>query len=195
MRAIENFLRAIDDHWVASNVRIRLHVIGSAALMLQADYERGTTDSDLLETAELDDDTKSRLRRLAGRNSRLHVRHGMYLQIVHGAIPFLPQQPNWRPVKQLENLVHFEVVALDVVDVVVSKLKRFDARDAVDIRAMINQGLVSHGDLVARFNQAVEWFKFDARAEDLPRYCKNLNRVERDLLGVVETEFDLTWIR
>jgi hypothetical protein len=42
-------------------------------------------------------------------------------------------------------------LALDVVDVAVSKLKRFHANDQADIGAMIARGLVSHERLVERF--------------------------------------------
>lgn len=37
---------------------------------------------------------------------------------------------------------------------------------------------------------------YDARADDVPTYCANLNRVERDFLAVDETEIELpSWIR
>jgi hypothetical protein len=196
MRAIEDFLREIDARWEpATTRRMPLRIIGAAALMLQADYERATTDSDVLESADLDRHTQSQLLRLAGPDSALQTRHGMYIQIVQSGIPFLPQVPNWRAVTILEDLVHFEVMVLDVVDVVVSKLKRFHLRDQEHIAAMIDRRLVAHDVLVDRFGQAVEWFKWDARAEEVPKYCENLNQVERDLLGVDETEFDLSWIR
>jgi len=196
MRAIEEFLREVDARWEpAAARRIPLRIIGAAALMLQADYERATTDSDVLESAELDRDTQRQLLSLAGPESPVQTRHGMYVQIVQSGIPFLPQVPNWRAVANLGDLVHFEVVALDIVDVVVSKLKRFKPRDEEHIAAMIERGLVPHDVLVDRFGLAVEWFKWDARAEEVPNYCANLNRVERDLLGVDETAFDLSWIR
>jgi hypothetical protein len=196
MRAIEEFLREIDARWKpASTQSIPLRIIGAAALMLQSDYERATTDSDVLETADLDKDTQRQLLRLAGPESSLQKRHGMYIQIVRSGIPFLPQVPKWRTVISFKDLGHFEVLVLDVVDVVVSKLKRFHPRDEEHIAAMIDRGLVPHDVLVDRFGEAVEWFKLDARAEEVPRYCANLNRVERDLFGADETEFDLSWIR
>jgi hypothetical protein len=41
----------------------------------------------------------------------------------------------------------------------------------------------------------VDVFSCDARAEDLPRYVRNLQEVERDMLGVNESEIDLPgWI-
>jgi hypothetical protein len=60
---------------------------------------------------------------------------------------------------------------------------------------MIDRGLVPHHDLVARFQQAVDRFSADARAEDLPRYVTSFHQVERDMLGVAETVIDLPdWI-
>jgi hypothetical protein len=196
MRAIEEFLREIDARWeLTTTHRVPLRIIGATAQMLQADYERATTDSDVLETADLSRETQDRLLHLAGPESPLRTRHGMYIQIVQSGIPFLPQVPNWRTVPSLDDLVHFEVLVLDIVDVVVSKLKRFHPRDEEHIAAMIDRRLVPHDVLVERFRDAVEWFKLDARAEEVPKYCANLNRVERDLFGADETEFDLSWIR
>ena len=94
--------------------------------------------------------------------------------------------------RRLEKL---ELFVLDVVDVVVSKLKPFRANDQSDIDAMIKRGLVPHESLLERFRAAVDEFSGDARASDLPQYIKHLHRVERDMLGVDETEIDLpSWI-
>ena len=78
---------------------------------------------------------------------------------------------------------------------VVSKLKRFHPNDLGDVEAMIDLDLVPHDKLLERFRSAVDSFAMDARAPDLPKYLQNLNRVERDLMGVEETEIDLPeWI-
>jgi hypothetical protein len=91
------FLTELDRLWgPLPSRKLRLSVIGSAALMLQADYERGAKDSDLLETAALDPLTRERLLLLAGPGTKLHARHRMYLEIVSSGFPFLPQQPRWR---------------------------------------------------------------------------------------------------
>lgn len=52
------------------------------------------------------------------------------------------------------NLKHFRIEVLDVVDVVVSKLARYNANDAQDIDAMITRGLVPHGLLIERCETA-----------------------------------------
>ncbi len=111
-------------------------------------------------------------------------------------MPFLPQAPAWHTLVDLNaSLGHFELAVLDVVDVVVSKLKRLNANDLSDIAAMADQELVPHATLVRRFREAVDFFSTDARASDLPKYVNNLHRVERDLLGVTETEIELpSWI-
>jgi hypothetical protein len=83
------------------------------------------------------------------------------------------------------------VRALDVVDVVVSKLRRFSADDEGDVRAMSGLGLLGHKRLVKRFGEAIDHFQLDARAEELPGIIKNLNKVERDYLRAVPSKFDL----
>lgn len=55
---VEAFLQAIDVSWRASRKDcIRLHIIGSTALMLQTTMTRGTKDSDVLE-AQLGEDAR-----------------------------------------------------------------------------------------------------------------------------------------
>lgn len=76
-----------------------------------------------------------------------------------------------------------------------SKLKRFNANDRDDIRAMVERGLVPHGALVARFEEAIDANVMDARAEDFPRYVRNLNAVERDDFFLPPTTIELpSWI-
>jgi hypothetical protein len=111
-------------------------------------------------------------------------------------VPFFPRVPVWHPIPTLNQaLARLEVFVLDVVDVMVSKLKRFHANDQSDIDAMIDLGLVPHARLIERFRAAVDEFMGDAREQDLPRYVANLHRVERDMLGVAESEIELpSWL-
>lgn len=197
MSLVEEFFQAIDREWSSdASRRVRLSVIGSGALMLQVSYERGTKDSDVLETTDLSSETKTRLVRIAGPGTLLHQQWKLYLDVVGNGIPFLPSGARWRPVGALNaKLANLELHALDVVDVAVSKLKRFNANDQADIDAMIQRGLVPHDELIARFRNAVDVFSYDARAEDLPKYVEHLHRVERDMLDVDETEIELpSWI-
>lgn len=189
---ISEFFQAIDAAWKPPEpAPVVLRLIGSTALMLQTDYARGTKDSDVLETAELPAATRKRLLDLAGPGTPIQRAHRIYVEIVGHAIPFLPQTPIWHPVAALDSLVSFRVDVLDVVDVVVSKLVRFHANDIRDVEAMVARELVSPALLVDRFRAAMDFLLGDAREEDLPKYVRNLHRVERDLLGVEETEIEL----
>jgi hypothetical protein len=125
-------------------------------------------------------------------NSAMHARHRVYIDIVANGVPFLPRGPRFHAVEALKSLQHFEIVVLDIVDVVVSKLKRFSANDQSDIEAMIELGHVEHALLVSRVRSAVDSFVEDARAEEqLPRCIRNLHRVERDLFDAAESEIEL----
>lgn len=85
---VRKFLEGLDSVWAERSAKIELKVIGSTALMLQADYERGTKDSDVLETEALDPETQKRLLALAGQGIALHRRHRLYLDIVGNGVPF-----------------------------------------------------------------------------------------------------------
>lgn len=187
------FFQALDSAWPEpGGARIRLRVIGSAALMLQLDYQRGTKDSDVLQAGSLPSDLETRIASLAGPESALARRHRMYLDLVPPGLLFRPQRLHFHPQAELNaSLRSFEIEALDPVDVVVTKLKRFNARDQDDIRAVAEAGRLDHARLLDRFRAALDAFSMDARADDFPRYVEHLNQVERDLLGVDETPFDL----
>lgn len=74
--AVRLFFEALDDQWRrAGHPRVRLSIIGSTALMLRTDWVRGTKDSDVIETAELQATARDALRDIAGKGSPLHQSH------------------------------------------------------------------------------------------------------------------------
>lgn len=197
MKQLRHFLRDLDNAWDPHGIsRQSLPLIGSGALMLLTDYERGTKDGDVFQTSDITDSVKSRLLALGGKGTSLHARHRLYIDVVSNGLPFLPHAPVWHALSELNaTLKHFDILVLDVVDVVVSKLKRFHANDRADISAMIARGLVEHARLVQRFEAAVDISKDGAGADDLPRYVANLHALERDEFFVPESEIDLpSWI-
>lgn len=196
MGIIEEYFSELDKKWRLPQVNpIPLRVIGAGALMLQTNYSRGTKDADILEIEEISGEIRKKLLELAGQGSELHRSHRLYLDIVREAITFLPQQPVFCEIHSLQKLRNFKVEALDVTDTVVSKLKRFNANDASDIHAMIKSGKVEHSKLLERFRMAVDRYSVDARAEDLPKYVKNLHTAERDYFMAPETDIELPdWV-
>jgi|GEM_PF-5540425 len=71
------FFRDLDRAWESSGTgKIRLPIIGAGALLLQTNYQRLTKDSDVLETAEIDEGLRRQLEKVAGKDSGLHRRRG-----------------------------------------------------------------------------------------------------------------------
>jgi hypothetical protein len=189
---ISEFLSELDDRWPEDGrEKIVLKLIGSAALMLQTNYVRVTKDADVLQVEPLTPELCGRLEKLAGRGSDLDRRHNMYLEFVSPGLPFLPRGPKWRDLAGIDQFEHFHLQALDIVDVVVSKLARFSANDVQDIDAMIAQGLVPHSALIERFRAAVESYEMDARADRLTRYIARLHQIERDQFGLPPTNIEI----
>ncbi len=194
MPPIYDFLGDLDRGWRSTSTeKLSLKIIGSTALMLQADYERGTKDSDVLETPQIDRDTQGRVLGIAGKGSPLHRKHKIYVEFVASGLPFLPQVSRWLDVPELNrDLEKFRIEVLDVVDVVVSKLKRYHSDDRRDIEAMIDRNLVPHHRLIERFKAAVDFYADGAMAEEaLPRCIRNLHGVERDMFGKEPTPIEL----
>lgn len=193
MNPTEEFLCAIDAAWEwPMDARIELRVLGSSALFLQCDYNRGTKDSDIIETAQLAGDVVSRLQALAGRGTPLHGRHRLYLDVLGARFPFLPPEPMWWPLPELTaRMAHFSVAVLDPTDVAISKLARFHANDVQDVRHMIRRDFIDHAEFVARFQAAIDEFAMDSRSEDYWKYVQRLHQVERDFFGVPESAIEL----
>lgn len=201
MLPLDEFFTELDRGWTHASVAdiptpIELRIVGSTALMLQTSYQRGTTDSDVLEIRAWPRPVAARLTALAGVTSSLSERHRLHLQFVNEAVLFLPQVPVWHAIsRDGVALTNIALRVLDVTDVLVSKLARFAAKDLEDSEAMVRIGRLDHDRLLERFRLAVDMFAYDARADDLPRYVDNLHRVERDLLGRVESDIALpSWI-
>jgi hypothetical protein len=197
VKIIDEFFIELDKRWKPEgDHKIPLKIIGSAALLLQVDYDRGTKDSDVLETADITPPIKEKLLALAGKGTDLSKTFRLYLDVVAAGIPFLPLGARFHKIAGFNRrLKHFEVEALDVTDVAVSKMKRFNANDVSDISAMVSGRWEKHAHLVERFRKAVDAYSTDARAEDLPKYVTNLHTVERDFFREPESEIELPhWV-
>jgi len=176
---------------------IRIRIIGSMSLMLQTDYERGTKDGDILYADPVDELVKAQLLALGGVGSVLAKRHSVYIDVVNRAVLMLPAQPQYVPLPDLTaKLAHFEVEALSIPDVVISKLKPFRPTDIADINAMIVRERITHKQCQSLFLSAIDRFADGAEgAAKLLKIVENFNQIERDYFGVEETEIDLPpWV-
>jgi hypothetical protein len=77
------------------------------------------------------------------------------------------------------------------VDVVVSKLKRFNANDVDDIAAMVDGLHVQHAAFVERFQNALIELAHTAHADSIKTCVENFHVVERDMFVIAETELEL----
>ena len=170
----EALLLELDELWAArTEPRIRIRILGSLSLMLQMGYNRATKDGDNLFAPPVDAPVKDRLIALGGPDTTLAKRHRVYLDVVNPGILMLPAHPRFNPLPEFTaRLMHFEVEALSILDVVISKLKPFRPTDIADINAMIDGGHVSHEEFLTRFQSAVDRFADGATgAAKLPRGC------------------------
>jgi hypothetical protein len=191
---MHDFFQELDGLWKPTgHGKTRLPIIGATALLLQTSYERGTKDSDVLETADIDHKVRAQLESLAGQGSKLHQRRGMYIEVVASGIPLLPLDPQWVRIADLSAILrHFDIDALHVEDVVVSKLNRFHTNDQRDVEAMVDLDLVRRERLAERIRSVIQANEMHARLADaVLRIIRNFNRVERDFFGVDETNFDI----
>lgn len=195
MTPFDAFLLDLDRLWVPlpndPQGKIPLRVIGSVALMLQVEYVRGTKDGDILESQSLPPDVQARLEALGGKGTALAKRHNIYLDFVCAALPFLPSPPIFHSVEDLNRaLTHFQVEALDITDVVVSKLKPFRPNDVFDIEQIAAKGFLDPEYVAERFKAALDAHSMSAISDDFPRYAQNLNQIERDYFFTDETQFE-----
>src|SRR3989344_4550816 len=111
---IEQFFHELDRKWKHSTGgKIELCIIGSSAIFLQTDYNRGTKDSDILETRNITPEIEAQLNEIGGKTSDLHRQFRIYLDFVNPGLPFLPQKPRFVKAPSLKNLKHFDVRLLD----------------------------------------------------------------------------------
>lgn len=183
---IDEFFQEIDRKWAPLGMEpIELRIIGSTALFLQSTYKRGTKDSDILELSDAPKNISSALQKLAGKETRLAKQHALYLDIVMEALPLLPPKPIYHDHKlQLKN---FKLKLLDITDVIVSKIKRFNPHDIEDINEICKLKLINQNKLLERFKLAIDAWKIDARQECFDNYIENFHVVQRDYLLVKET--------
>lgn len=193
MEPVRDFFRDIDRRWsLPGETKVELRIIGSTALMLRTDYARGTKDSDVVETAAITSEVKRHLLELAPQNpsSKMFKKHRLYIDVVGQGIPFLPQRPRWNPLDDLNaSLSHLQLAVLDVVDVVVSKLKRFHVNDRRDIQEMVDRDLVDNDTFVERFRAAID--ACSMAAIDFSGIVRNFHYVQYEMLMTSETSIEL----
>jgi hypothetical protein len=196
MTPFETFLQNLDRLYArqkpTGTAKVGLRILGSVALMIQADYVRGTKDGDVLETASINQAIKQELLGLGGKGTALANQHGLYLDIVNSGILFIPQAPVYHPLTDLSAALScFDVEVMDITDACVTKLKRFSGNDQADIEAMVRLGKLDHARFLDRFRSAIDHCRGQAFSDDYPKIVDRLHQAERDIFLLPETHIDL----
>jgi hypothetical protein len=196
MTPFETFLQDLDRLYAGQKptgtAKVGLRILGSVALMIQADYVRGTKDGDVLETTPINQGIKQELLGLGGKGTALANRHGLYLDIVNSGILFIPHATVYRPFPELSvALSCFDVEVMDITDACVTKLNRFSGNDQADLAAMVRLGKLDHAHFLERFLSAIDHCRGQAFSDDYPRIVDRFHQAERDIFLVPETHIDL----
>lgn len=120
----------LDDLDVRLAMPVRLHCLGRFVVSICDGLPRTTADLDVL--AVVPDDALREVLVLAGRSSRLHETHGVYIDVVSVATP--PDGYAGRP-REVESSrwTPLRLFALDPYDVALAKLERNLQRDRDDV--------------------------------------------------------------
>lgn len=190
-----DFLSELDRAWMSIGVEpIDIKIIGSAAIFLQSNYDRATRDNDVLELDGADSQVYKVLKELAGKNSRLAKRNGIYLDIVPRGLLLLPSDPAF-VILEAPEIKNFRLQLLDLHDVVISKLKPYRLQDQEDIRWLVEENLIEAKKLLDRFKSALEAVS-EKNAEFIVECVENFHEVQREFLRTPETPISLpTWIK
>ncbi len=84
-------------------------------------------------------------------NNRPSAAWTRYLSLFPASVGDYDSRPCQEWTRGNRRLNHFKIDVLNVANVVIPKLKRFNAKDASDIAAMVPEGWVRHKKLIDRF--------------------------------------------
>lgn len=135
---------------------VTLHCLGGFVLVHMYELPRATNDIDFI-ALDTDADQTATLDLLlthGGHGAPLHVRHKVYLQLP--AIAPYPEAYRTRLVPlDIRNLSRLSLAALDVHDLVLSKLDRFHLVDREDIKHLARTALLDVDVLRNRYGEEV----------------------------------------
>jgi hypothetical protein len=108
-----------------------LHCLGGFVATILYGLERPTSDVDFIEITPRSEATH--LLELAGEGSKLHRKHGVYLQLV--GVAKVPEDYEQRLIEMFPGVFNLlRLLALDPYDIALSKLERNSQRDRDDIK-------------------------------------------------------------
>lgn len=185
-----NFFKDIDSgiREKFGTIELDFNIIGFVALNLAGLPDRGTKDVDTLRTGILDhpqeSDIQTYLKDEFGRHSPGALRHGMFLDLVGGSIPWLPPHPKFIFVQKLKCIA---IHRLNPLDVCISKVfsnfsgKNDRASDRSDILDTLDNRIIDFQQFIARLGKAMSRYEIHPEALDsFPRILKFVEELQLD---------------
>lgn len=141
------FLMEIDD---SLESEVSFHCLGGFAITMLYDLPRETSDVDIMAVAVKAD--YDRLTKTAGKESLLHNKHKVYLDLV-GAVANVPDDYEDRLIKIDSPLKKIQLYVMEPHDIVLSKLGRNAPKDVQDVMYLANVGHLNTDLLEARYEK------------------------------------------
>ena len=155
-----SFFAAID---AQAEEEIHLYCLGGFVVTLVYDLPRATADVDIITITPAN--TRAPLLELAGKNSELHQKYGVYLDLV--AIVTVPDDYEERVTEIFaQTFKHLRLYALDPYDIALSKLERNIQRDRDDVKYLARKIPLDLNLLKDRYEKELRVYLGNPERED-----------------------------
>ncbi len=155
-----SFLVALDTTLTAPT---ELHCLGGFIVAAMHDFARVTADIDVIQVRGT---AAPALVTLAGRGSRLHQEHRIYLDFV--TVASVPEDYEARLIPLFPStFTQLRLKALEVHDLVLAKLARNIDRDREDVRRLATDGKLDAAVLQRRYDEELRYQSGRPEREDL----------------------------
>lgn len=164
--------RAIPEPWASflaevdagAQVEVELHCLGGFVMTVLYGLARPTADVDVLVIAPRDE--SERLMSLAGKGSKLHRKHGLYLDLV--TVATVPDGYDLRLTEMFPGAFkHLRLYAFDPYDIALAKLERNVQRDRDDVKHLARTVLFDLEVLKERYEKELRPYLAIPEREDL----------------------------
>jgi len=157
----DSFFRDLD---LTLDQPVQLHCAGGFVISMLYGMPRPTVDVDVISVVP--HDQIAPLDAAAGRGSRLHRLHGLYLQ--HVGVATVPENYLERLVEMFPGVYRrLRILGLEAYDLALSKLERNAARDREDVRYLARAVPLNLGILEQRYHSELRPYLSIPRRHDL----------------------------
>jgi|GEM_PF-3032935 len=175
------YLKVLDDHLVNKERSTTLYLSGGAAVVLAYGSAERTKDIDVF--TEQRNQILEDLQTWAGKNTPIARREGYFFEIVPPIYPMAPGMFSRAiPITGL-NLKAITPYAIELHDIIITKLDRFHSKDRSDIERLTRSPGFGHNRLLTLYETARDALKL-YWPDKLEKVDENFNRVRTEILGL-----------